>query len=114
MLRDAVASGVEHFVSTSSKHTLAAGTAEKSADEGLPWNLGRVDSPDARSKREADALVLDALGGRLPADVHCPGMVIGPRDPKPTSTSLLMPMARSPVALLPSGGISVVDVGVAT
>jgi dihydroflavonol-4-reductase len=36
-------------------------------------------------------------------------MVIGPRDPKPTSTSLLLLMARSPVAFLPGGGIPVVD-----
>ena len=113
LLSDAISSGVERFVYTSTTHTLAAGTAEEPADEKTPWNLERVDSPYARSKREAEAIVLDGLGGRLPAVVLCPGMVVGPRDPKPTSTSLLLMMARSPLAFLPSGGIPIVDVGVA-
>ncbi|MBV8430901.1 MAG: hypothetical protein JO244_07065 [Solirubrobacterales bacterium] len=40
-------------------------------------------------------------------------MVIGPRDDRPTSTRLLLTMARTPVAILPSGGIPVVDAQVA-
>ncbi len=113
LLADSVAAGVERLVYTSTLHTLAAGTAEAPADEDSRWNLGRVDSPYARTKREAEALVLDGLGGRLPGVALCPGMVIGARDRKPTSTSVLLLMARSPVAFLPGGGIPVVDARVA-
>ncbi len=109
LMVDALAAGVERLVYTSTVHTLASGSAEAPADEATPWNLGRVDSPYARTKREAEALVLDGLGGRLPGVALCPAMVLGPRDPKPTSTSLLLLMARSPVAFLPGGGIPVVD-----
>jgi dihydroflavonol-4-reductase len=113
LLADAIAAGSERFVYTSTLHTLAAGSAEDPASEDSAWNLARVDSPYARTKREAEAIVLDGLGGKLPGLALCPGMVIGPRDPKPTSTSLLLLMARSPVALLPGGGIPVVDARVA-
>ncbi len=113
LLADSIASGVERFVYTSTLHTLAAGSAADPADESTPWNLDRVRSIYARTKREAEAIVLDGLGGKLPGVALCPGMVIGPRDPKPTSTSLLLLMARSPVAFLPGGGIPVVDARVA-
>ncbi len=113
LLADAVASGIERFVYTSTTHTLAAGTVEAPADESTAWNLTSVRSPYEQTKREAEAIVLDGLGGKLPGIALCPGMVIGPRDPKPTSTSLLLVMARSPVAFLPGGGIPVVDASVA-
>jgi dihydroflavonol-4-reductase len=114
LLADAIFAGVERFVSTSTLHTLAAGSAEVPADELTPWNLKRVDSPYARSKREAESIVLDGLGGKLPGVVLCPGMIVGARDPKPTSTSLLLVMARSPVAFLPRGGIPLIDAEVAS
>jgi dihydroflavonol-4-reductase len=38
--------------------------------------------------------------------------VIGPRDRKPTSTGLLLMMARAPVAFVPGGGIPIVDASV--
>jgi len=109
LLADSITMGVERFVYTSTLHTLAAGSAQGPADETTRWNLERVDSPYARTKREAEAIVLEGLGGKLPGLALCPGMVLGPRDPKPTSTSLLILMARSPLAFLPGGGIPVID-----
>ncbi len=113
LLADAIAAGVERFVFTSTTHTLAAGTADHPADESSPWNLTGVRSPYEQTKREAEAIVLDGLGGKLPGVALCPGMVIGPRDPKPTSTSLLLIMGRSPVGFLPGGGIPIIDASVA-
>ena len=49
---------------------------------------------------------------RLTTIVLCPGMVVGPRDPKPTSTRLLRVLARTWVAFLPQGGIPIVDAAV--
>ncbi len=65
LLADSIASGVERFVYTSTLHTIAAGTLEGPADESTPWNLDRVQSPYAKTKREAEGIVLDGLGG------HC-------------------------------------------
>ena len=60
LLDDAQRAGVERFVLTSTLHTLAAGTSASPADEDSAWNLECVDSPYARSKREAEALVRQA------------------------------------------------------
>jgi dihydroflavonol-4-reductase len=109
LLADSVAAGVERFVYTSTLQTLAAGSAECPADEETPWNLETVRSPYVESKREAERHVLAGQGGRLATLVLCPGMVIGPRDPRPTSTRVLLEMAKTPVAFLPAGGISVID-----
>ncbi len=109
LLADCEAAGVERFVYTSTLHTLAAGTAEAPADEGSPWNLDSVDSPYARTKRAAERLVLNGVGDRMQCVALCPGMVIGPRDPRPTSTGLLLAMARAPLVVVPGGGIPVVD-----
>ena len=113
LMADCVAAGVERLVYTSTLHTLAAGTADAPADEETPWNLSQVDSPYAQTKREAEAIVLDGSGGRLATVALCPGMVIGARDPKPTSTSLLIALTRSPLLALPPGGIPIVDARVA-
>jgi dihydroflavonol-4-reductase len=111
LLKDAAEAGVERFVYTSTLHTLAAGTADAPADEGSAWNLGPIDAPYSSTKREAERLVIEGAGG-LQSVVICPGMAIGPRDAKPSSTRLLLAMAGSPVAFLPGGGIPVVDAAV--
>ena len=103
LLDDAQRASVERFVLTSTLHTLAAGTSTSPADETSPWNLECVDSPYARSKREAEALVRRASQGTFTTVVLCPGMVLGPRDPKPTSTRLLHVLARSPRGVSPAG-----------
>ena len=109
LLSDAERARVERFVLTSTLHTLAAGTASSPADETCPWNLECVDSPYARSKREAETLVRKSSRDGFTTVVLCPGMVLGSRDPKPTSTRLLHLLARSRVAFLPRGGIPIVD-----
>jgi len=92
--------------------TLAAGTAGRPADEDAAWNLEPVRSPYSDTKREAEALVLAASSGRMATLALCPGMAIGPRDPGPTSSRVLLEFSRSPVAVLPGGGIPVVEVEV--
>ena len=109
LVDDAKRSRVERFVLTSTLHTLAAGTSTNPADETTAWNLACVDSPYARFKREAESLVRQASQAKFTTVVLCPGMVVGPRDPKPTSTRLLHVLARSHVAFLPGGGIPIVD-----
>ncbi|QEH32606.1 3 beta-hydroxysteroid dehydrogenase/Delta 5--_4-isomerase [Aquisphaera giovannonii] len=108
-LDEARRAGVERFVLTSTLHTLASGTADAPADEDTPWNLECVDSPYCRTKREAEAIVRGASEGGFSTVTLCPAMVLGPRDPKPTSTRLLRVIASSPVSFLPRGGIPIVD-----
>jgi dihydroflavonol-4-reductase len=112
LLAEADAAGVERFVFTSTLHTVAAGTPEEPADEQTPWNLHAVASPYSRTKREAEAIILRGFGDRMQCLAICPGMVVGPRDIRPTSTGLLLRMARTPVAVIPGGGIPIVDTSV--
>lgn len=110
LLDTSESAGVTRFVYTSTLWTLAAGTPEQPANEDTPWNLEIIRSPYSETKREAESMVLarDRPGFRSLA--LCPGLVIGPRDVRPTSTGLLLTMARAPFAVtLPKGGIPVVD-----
>jgi dihydroflavonol-4-reductase len=109
LLDEAAEAGVERFVYTSTLWTVAAGTEAAPADEDAAWNLEAVRCPYSETKREAERLVLGRDGSPLRTVVLCPALVVGPRDVRPTSTRLLLAMARAPVALLPGGGIPIVD-----
>lgn len=109
LLAEAVQSGVERFVYTSTLYTLAAGTADQPADEFTPWNLRRVESPYTWTKRDAERRVLEASETGLSTIAICPAMVMGPRDRKPTSTTIVRSLARYRIVVLPPGGIPIVD-----
>jgi dihydroflavonol-4-reductase len=109
LLEEGKAAGVERFVYTSTIWTIAAGSADRPADEDSEWNLQRVRSPYCDTKREAERLVLSHNGPALRTSVLCPGLVIGPRDVKLTSTWVLLANTLAPVAIYPRGGIPVVD-----
>jgi len=101
--------GVERFVYTSTLWTVSAGSAETPADERSAWNLDLLRSPYCDSKRDAETIVLARSRPGFGTVVICPGLVIGARDIRPTSTRVLLEMSRFPVAILPRGGIPVVD-----
>ncbi len=101
--------GVERFVHTSTLWTVAAGTPETPADEDSPWNLECLRSPYCDAKREAEKVVLERSRPGFTTTVICPGLVVGERDVRPTSTRVLLEMSRVPVAVLPRGGIPIVD-----
>jgi dihydroflavonol-4-reductase len=105
----AQAASVERFVFTSTLWTVAAGTRDEPATEATPWNLDCIRSPYCTTKREAEQLVLGRSSPGFATAVICPGLVIGSRDVRPTSTRVLLEMARMRVLMLPRGGIPVVD-----
>ncbi len=112
LLADASQAGVERFVYTSTLYTLAAGTPDRPADESTAWNLERLDSPYTRTKRIAERMVLEASRPGFTTIALCPGMVLGPRDLKPTSTKVVRTIARTKIAILPLGGIPIIDAAV--
>jgi len=111
LLAESVQAGVERFVYTSTLYTLAAGTWERPADEFSSWNLQTIDSAYTQTKRQAERLVLEASQPHFSTIAICPGMVLGPRDSKPTSTKIVRELSRAFVAVLPGGGIPIVDAG---
>jgi dihydroflavonol-4-reductase len=109
LLADAASAGVERFVYTSTLYTLALGTKDQSADEFTPWNLHSLNSSYTKTKRQAESLVLDASRSGFTTIALCPGMVLGARDQKPTSTRIVKVFANSPIVFVPRGGIPIVD-----
>jgi dihydroflavonol-4-reductase len=109
---ESAAAGVERFVYTSTLYTLAAGTPDHPADESTPWNLDCVNAPYTRDKREAEQFVLAASRPGFTTIALCPGMVLGPRDHKPSSTKIVRMLAQSPIAIVPGGGIPIIDAAV--
>jgi dihydroflavonol-4-reductase len=112
LLLEGRAAGVERFVYTSTIWTVAAGTANEPADEESAWNLDRLRSPYCTTKRAAERLVLDSDQPGFQTVVLNSATVLGPGDVRPTSTRLLLHMARTPVAFMPAGGTPVIDVRV--
>jgi dihydroflavonol-4-reductase len=110
LLAESAESGAERFVYTSSLYSLAAGTRDQPADEFSAWNLNRIDSDYLRTKRQAEELVLAANRPRFSTIALCPGMVQGSRDPRPTSTMITKAYSRAIVAIVPPGGIPIIDV----
>jgi dihydroflavonol-4-reductase len=110
LLEEAASAGVERFVFTSTLYSLAAGTESHPADESTAWNLHDVESDYTRTKRQAERLVLEANRPRFSTIALCPGMVQGPRDTKPTSTAIAKAMSRAIIAVVPPGGIPIIDV----
>jgi len=65
-----------------------------------------VRGPYCDTKREAERLVVEADQPGFRTCALCPGLVLGSRDPKLTSsTSLLLITAATPFAILPRGGL---------
>ena len=109
LLDNAERSGVERFVHTSTLWTVASGTTATPADEASAWNLDLLRSPYCDSKREAETIVLERARPGFGTMVINPGLVIGIRDVRPTSTRVMLEMSKVPVAFLPNGGIPFVD-----
>ena len=109
LVAEAAQAGVERLIYTSTLWTTAAGSASHPADENSPWNLNPIQSPYAQTKREAERLVLNASSPEMRTLALCPSMVIGPGDVRGTSTRVLLALARAPVAMLPGGGIPIID-----
>lgn len=106
----AVRAGVRRLVFTSSAATLAAGTAERPADESSPFDRLGPQSPYYLSKWQAEQVVRGYAACGLQTVTLCPGYVIGPGDFRPTTNRLLLRVARSPALALPPGGINFIDV----
>ena len=70
-----------------------------------------MDCSYTKTKRQAEQLVRNANGSRFTTITLCPGMVLGPRDTKPTSTQIVRAFSRTLTAIVPPGGIPIVDAG---
>ncbi len=109
LLRAAAEARVERVVHVSTVDAIGLPPPGGIADESTDWPPGRIATPYAVTKREAEAV---ALSADVATVVVNPGFMIGPLDPKPSSGRLLLPLTRGPVVACPRrGGNNFVDVG---
>jgi len=92
----ALRAGVRRLVFTSSASTIAPDPS--------------IRAPYYASKRWAEQVVCDFNTLGLETITLCPGYLLGPRDPRPTTNELLLYAARWRWPLLPPGGMNVMDV----
>jgi dihydroflavonol-4-reductase len=101
LLRAAADAGVERVVHVSTVDAIGLPPPGEIADESTDWPPGRIVTPYAITKREAEAL---ALSADVETVVVNPCFMIGPLDPRPSSGRLLLPLTTGPVVFAPRGG----------
>lgn len=96
LMEEAIRTGIERIVYTSSVATLECGLDGASADENACLPVQRAIGAYKQSKVEAEHLVLDMVRTRgLPAIVVNPSTPVGPRDVRPTPTGKVIVAAAS-------------------
>lgn len=90
VIRCAKQVGVRRFIYTSSVITIGKRGNNGISDENTPFKENQLSSHYARTKHEAESLVLQESGKGFPAVVVNPGVVLGERDSKPTPSGELI------------------------
>jgi dihydroflavonol-4-reductase len=114
VLRAAVAAGVRRVVHCSSVDALGLPQPGKggASDVTARWNwpdLG-LENAYARTKYEAQRIVLEAAQRGQDVVVVCPTFMFGAYDPHPSSGAMILAAARNPFLLALPGGNNFVDV----
>lgn len=112
------AASVARLVHCSSVDAIGLPESARPSDEETPWNWNRlgVENVYARTKYEAQKLVLTAAQTNVNAVVVNPTYMFGAYDVRPSSGQMILSVASSPFLGYPSGGnnfVSVDDVATA-
>jgi len=103
----ALRAGVTRLVHVSSVSAVGHGPLSAPVTEDSPYNFDSAASPYPESKRDGEALALEAEG--LEVVVANPTWVVGPYDARPTSGALLLSVARGQRYFFPTGGNNFVN-----
>ncbi len=105
-----LAAGVRRLVHTSSIAAVGFSEDGVPVDETCPFNWGSSDVGYRISKRESEAIVLQAARRGLPAVVVNPSLIIGPRDVHFNAGQIIRDVYRRRIFYYVGGGTNVVDV----
>lgn len=106
------AAGVRRLLHCSSTVAVGLGQGGQPANEDSPWNLAEAGLDDgyARTKRQAEELVLSEVARGLDAVIVNPGYMFGPYDSRPSSGKLILDVVRRAVPGYSAGRNSFTDV----
>lgn len=108
VMEAARAAGVRRVVVVSSVAAVGHGTLERPATETSSYNY-EGDNPYHQSKVEAEKLALAYSDAQMEVLAGNPGFIIGPYDVKPSTSELVIQVARGLTPIYPTGGCNVVN-----
>jgi len=111
VLEEALRTGVERVVFTSSAAAIGPAPEGAVADERAVWDAGRYAIPYVDSKHAAEVEALRLLGRGLPLVVVNPTVVLGAGDPGRSSTMLVLRFLRRQIPAYVNGTLNIVGVG---
>jgi dihydroflavonol-4-reductase len=110
VLEEALRSGVQRAVYTSSVAAVGPAPPGETADEGSVWDAGRYAIPYVDSKHEAEVAALRLVARGLPLVIVNPGHVLGAGDPGRSSTALVRRFLRRQIPAYVDGTLNIVGV----
>jgi dihydroflavonol-4-reductase len=110
LLEEALRSGVERVVHTSSAMAIGMAEPGRTADENTLFTAGRLGIPFVNSKHEAEVEALRLAAQGLPLVCVNPCFVLGAGDVYVSSTSVVRRFLLGHIPAYTDGGINVVDV----
>ncbi len=110
VLKGARLAGARRFVFTSSLAAMGLPRGGQPLDESAAFNLPPDRFPYGYSKHLAEIEVQKAVGAGLQAVIVNPSIVLGPRDVKMISGSIIIEAARGLARVYPPGGVNYVAV----
>jgi dihydroflavonol-4-reductase len=108
VMEAARAAGVRRVVVVSSVAAVGHGTLDRPAAEDSAYNYAG-DNPYHWTKLEAEKLALAYSDARMEVLAGNPSFVIGPYDVKPSTSELVIQVARGLTPMYPTGGCNVVN-----
>jgi dihydroflavonol-4-reductase len=112
VLEEALRTGAERAVVTSSSSAVGAAKPGETIDEDHPFTVGRLGIAYINSKHDAELVAMRMAAKGLPVVVVNPSFVLGPDDPNPSGTSnaLIRRLLLRRIPGYVDGAINVVDV----
>ena len=113
LFEEALTSGVERFVQTSTVGAIGVAKPGGTADESTPFEIGHLGLAYVNSKHEAELEAFRAAAHGLPIVIVNPTFVLGPDVPSGTrgsSMGLVRRFLRGQIPAYVDGGINIVDV----
>jgi dihydroflavonol-4-reductase len=110
VLEEALRSGVERVVYTSSAAAIGPARKGSVATESQPWNAARYRIPYVDSKHAAEEMALGLAERGLPVVIVNPAHVLGAGDPGRSSTVLVRRFLRRQIPAYVDGTMNVVGV----
>jgi dihydroflavonol-4-reductase len=110
VLEEAMRSGIQRAVYTSSVAAVGPAAPGETADESSVWDAGRYAIPYVDAKHEAEVAALRLVARGLPLVIVNPGHVLGAGDPARSSTALVRRFLRRQIPAYVDGTLNIVGV----